>query len=86
MIAPKIDLRFILDIGSVEVNLGAAECARPSPSARKLFDDEGKLVKEGKDVVDGIINRLHEVPINSIEGQSFKLQVSTMYIFYLFID
>lgn len=62
VIEPKVDLRFILDIiDTEEFDLRA----RLPSSTRKLSDDEGKLVKEGKYVA---INRLHEVLVNTIEG------------------
>lgn len=74
MIGPKIDMRFVVDLDThLEVDVGAAECAKPCPPDSKIFGDEGKLVKEGKDVVDGVVNRLHEVPIANIEGQILQI-------------
>ncbi|KAI9491101.1 hypothetical protein BDB00DRAFT_746114, partial [Zychaea mexicana] len=50
----KIDLRFIYDTEKVEYDVGAGE-ASMEPAAPKLFHDLGKLLREGKDVLDGIL-------------------------------
>ncbi|OAC97554.1 hypothetical protein MUCCIDRAFT_168363 [Mucor lusitanicus CBS 277.49] len=69
VIGPKVDMRFVLDLNGAEVDVGAVECARALPSEDKLHHDETKLLKEGKDVVDGVINRLHEVDLERVQGR-----------------
>ncbi|KAL9551360.1 hypothetical protein MBANPS3_004292 [Mucor bainieri] len=43
------------------------------PSEDKLHHDETKLLKEGKDVVDGVINRLHEVDLERVQGRIMQI-------------
>ncbi|KAG2219646.1 hypothetical protein INT45_012347, partial [Circinella minor] len=50
----KIDLRFIFDTEKVEYDVGAGESSR-EPVASKIFHDLGKLLREGKEVLDGIL-------------------------------
>lgn len=51
----KIDCRFIVDTGDVEVDVRAGEAARSLAPDSKICSDERKLVIEGKDVVDGLL-------------------------------
>ncbi|KAI8328744.1 hypothetical protein BC941DRAFT_363560, partial [Chlamydoabsidia padenii] len=51
----KIDLRFIFDVAKHEYGVGAGEMINDS-SQGKLHNDLGKLVREGKDVLDGILD------------------------------
>lgn len=50
----KIDLRFIVDSEKTGVRPGAGEIAKDD-TVDKLFGDEGKLVREAKDVVDHLL-------------------------------
>ncbi|KAI7855046.1 hypothetical protein BDC45DRAFT_534743 [Circinella umbellata] len=50
----KIGLRFIFAIEKIEYDVGAGESSR-EPAAPKLFHDLGKLLREGKEVLDGIL-------------------------------
>ena len=50
VIAFKIDIRFVVEYKSVEYNVGAGELAKFSPDNIKLFGDECKLVREGKEL------------------------------------
>lgn len=51
----KIDLRFIYDTDEDEYDVGAGEVARDN-NDKKLIHDLGKLVREGKDVLDGLLH------------------------------
>jgi hypothetical protein len=73
VIGPKIDFRFVLDINDEEVDVGAGKVARASPTNTKIHDDEGKLVKEGKDIVDGLVNRIHDIQIEMVWGQIIQI-------------
>ena len=50
----KIDCRFVHDYNGQEYDLGAGELSKHDPGDDKLFRDEGKLIREGKEVVDGL--------------------------------
>ncbi|KAG0162646.1 hypothetical protein DFQ30_001580, partial [Apophysomyces sp. BC1015] len=60
----KVDFRFIFDAKcghGVELDVGAGEAARNNNDTSKLYKDLGKLLREGKDVVDGLlVNTLDE--------------------------
>lgn len=51
----KIDIRFVVDVGEKEVDLAAAEIAKDE-SKYKTIMDQGKLVREGKDIVDNLVD------------------------------
>ncbi|KAG0183833.1 hypothetical protein DFQ28_000804, partial [Apophysomyces sp. BC1034] len=48
----KIDFRFIFDANGAEYDVGAGEAARSNSDVGKMHKDLGKLLREGKDVVD----------------------------------
>jgi hypothetical protein len=50
----KVDVRFIFDRSGREYDVASLEAARDSQEA-KAHGDLGKLVREGKDVLDGLI-------------------------------
>lgn len=56
----KIDLRFIYDTEEDEYDAGAGEAAKMSNNDDKLLKDLGKVVRESKDVLDGLLNILME--------------------------
>ncbi|KAG2223270.1 hypothetical protein INT45_006996 [Circinella minor] len=56
VIAFKIDIRFVVEYKSVEYDVGAGELAKFFPDDIKLFGDECKLIREGKEVVDTLVN------------------------------
>ncbi|ORY99267.1 hypothetical protein BCR43DRAFT_503980 [Syncephalastrum racemosum] len=61
IIALKVDLRFALDHRSHEYDVAAGELAKMFPSDAKIHSDGCKLVREGKDVVDNLINVVNGV-------------------------
>lgn len=65
-IGAKIDCRFIVDIGKNEIDVSAGEVAMSDGYDDKVYaTDEGKLTREGKDVVDGLIEHcVFETPVN----------------------
>ncbi|KAG2211113.1 hypothetical protein INT45_009765 [Circinella minor] len=54
----KIDCRFVYDYNGQEYDLGVGELSKQNPGDDKLFGDEGKLIREGKEVVDGLASTL----------------------------
>ena len=64
----KIDCRFVHDYNGQEYDLGAGELSKHDPGDDKLFGDEGKLIREGKEVVDGLAYTL----CGSLSDQEFK--------------
>ncbi|GAA5798441.1 hypothetical protein HPULCUR_003844 [Helicostylum pulchrum] len=48
----KIDIRFATSINGKVFDVGAAEAAKTDPLTDKIIEDEGKLLCEGKDIVD----------------------------------
>ncbi|KAG2235353.1 hypothetical protein INT48_004972, partial [Thamnidium elegans] len=55
----KIDLRFIYDTEEDEYNVGAGEAAKTNDDD-KLLHDLGKVIRESKDVLDGLLNIVME--------------------------
>ena len=55
-IAFKIGIRFVVDYKNIEYDVGAGELAKFFPDNVKLFGDECKLTREGKEIVDGLVN------------------------------
>lgn len=51
----KIDMRFIFDHGDKEYDVATGELSKIFLDDQKLFSDEGKLVREGKEVLDGLL-------------------------------
>ncbi|KAG1148352.1 hypothetical protein G6F37_005760 [Rhizopus arrhizus] len=55
----KIDLRFIYDTEEDEYDVGAGEAAKTN-NDDKLLQDLGKVIRESKDVLDGLLNIVME--------------------------
>ncbi|OBZ81426.1 hypothetical protein A0J61_10526 [Choanephora cucurbitarum] len=51
----KVDIRFIFDLEGKEYDVGAGEVARETADKAKILHDKSKLLREGKDVLDGIL-------------------------------
>ncbi|KAG1037115.1 hypothetical protein G6F43_012928 [Rhizopus delemar] len=51
----KVDIRFIFDLDGKEYDVGAGEVARETADEAKILRDKSKLLREGKDVLDGIL-------------------------------
>lgn len=69
----KIDMRFLYDTDEHEYDIGAGEAARAYQEA-KLEDDLSKLIRESKDVLDGLMNIvLDDHTANKLE--SWLLQI-----------
>lgn len=51
----KIDIRFVTCINGKYFDVGAVEAAKINPLTVKIIDDEGKLLHEGKDIVDKLL-------------------------------
>ncbi|KAI9484137.1 MAG: hypothetical protein EXX96DRAFT_166402 [Benjaminiella poitrasii] len=69
----KIDMRFLYDTDEQEYDIGAGEAAKAYQEA-KLVDDLSKLIRESKDVLDGLMNIvLDDHTANNLE--SWFLQI-----------
>lgn len=64
----KIDFRFVVDVNEREIDVGAGEAASEVCTEEKIIHDEGKLVREGKDVVDGLIQYCIDFSIDDLMG------------------
>jgi hypothetical protein len=64
----KMDFRFIVDVDGKEIDVGAGEAASEVCSEEKIIHDEGKLVREGKDVLDGLIQYCINFSIDDLMG------------------
>jgi hypothetical protein len=79
----KIDLRFVITVGGEDKDVGCLEAANELPSNIKLHENEGKLLVEAKDVVDGLVNNIHDIQnIHDIDGTA--LQVAGKESIYFF--
>lgn len=65
----KIDTRLVLDINDKELDLAVGEIGK-QPDDDKAIGDEGKLTREGKETLDGLIR--------SIDDSNFTCQSYTM--------
>ncbi|KAI9493825.1 hypothetical protein BDB00DRAFT_356739 [Zychaea mexicana] len=72
----KIDIRYVVDKNGKTYDLGAAELGKDGASC-KIIQDEGKLTREGKDVVDSLLKTLHES--NHRHVLSWIIQIDGMY-------
>lgn len=52
----KIDLRFLYDLKGNEYDVGTGEVAREAIDEAKVLHDKSKLLREGQDVLDGVLN------------------------------
>ncbi|KAI8375209.1 hypothetical protein BD560DRAFT_393046 [Blakeslea trispora] len=55
----KIDIRFVVDMNSIEYDAAVGECAK-SVEDNKAIKDEGKLTREAKDALDMILNTVDQ--------------------------
>lgn len=60
----KIDIRFVMDVDGKEIDLAAARVAK-DVSKNKTMLDEGKLTREGKDIVDNLVDILSNIDLKS---------------------
>ncbi|KAG1136280.1 hypothetical protein G6F37_012121 [Rhizopus arrhizus] len=63
-----MDFRFVVDVDGKEIDVGAGEAASEVCSKEKIIHDEGKLVREGKDVLDGLIQYCINFSIDDLMG------------------
>lgn len=52
----KIDIRFLYDFNGNEYDVGAGEVSREVIDEAKVLHDKSMLLREGKDVLDGLLN------------------------------
>jgi hypothetical protein len=70
----KIDFRILFDADGVDYDVGAGEAARNNDNA-KLYHDLGKLLREGKDVLDSLLlNTNHATEVS--QSGACMMQVS----------
>lgn len=73
----KIDFRFIFDVNDVEYDVGAGEAARGASECDKMHKDLGKLLREGKDIVDGNLNNVFDPSTVRMAGAPI-IQISSL--------
>jgi hypothetical protein len=54
--AVKIDIRFLYDRNGNEYDVGAGEVVKEFIGETKILNDKSKLLREGKDVINGLLN------------------------------
>lgn len=52
----KVDIRFFYDFNGNEYDVGAGEAAKEAIDEAKILSDKSKLLREGKDVLDRMLN------------------------------
>ncbi|KAG1392849.1 hypothetical protein G6F58_012428 [Rhizopus delemar] len=52
----KVDIRFLYDLNGNEYDVGAGEATKEASDEAKILSDKSKLLREGKDVLDRILN------------------------------
>ncbi|KAI9321657.1 hypothetical protein BX666DRAFT_1837048, partial [Dichotomocladium elegans] len=67
----KIDMRIIADVDGEECDIGACEVAK-TDTVKKIIDDEAKLLREGKDVVD----HLARLPLTEVCPMGWVIQIA----------
>lgn len=75
----KIDIRFVVDVDGKEIDLAAAEVAKDD-SKKKTISDQGKLTREGKDVVDNLVDILSNSDQKSRQTYLFQIASNTCII------
>lgn len=56
----EVDIRFVYDQQEHETDVASGEIAKDTTSVDKLFMDEGKLIREGKDILDDMLRNAIE--------------------------
>ncbi|KAI8378914.1 hypothetical protein BD560DRAFT_307476, partial [Blakeslea trispora] len=51
----KTDIRFLVDVGRKEIDVAVAEVAKDD-NKNKTISDQGKLSREGKDIIDNLVD------------------------------
>ncbi|GAA5811609.1 hypothetical protein MFLAVUS_005049 [Mucor flavus] len=78
----KIDIRFVTSINDKVFDVGAAEAAKLDPMTDKIIEDEGKLLREGKDIVDkSLLTVLLEKSTPHVTGWVIQLSGLTGHIY-----
>ncbi|KAL9553412.1 hypothetical protein MBANPS3_003297 [Mucor bainieri] len=79
IIAFKIDIRFVVDHNGTEIDVASGEVAKHDGN-KKVIDDEGKLCREGKDIVDNLLNMVSFQKSNSCVGWTIQIAGSSCLI------
>jgi hypothetical protein len=64
----KMDMRFVVDIAGKEIDIGAGEASSAVCAKTKIDRDEGKLVREIKDILDGLIHYCIDFSIDGLRA------------------
>lgn len=81
----KIDLRFVVTLNGADMDIGALEAANELHDKKKVLHDTGKLLVETKDIVDGLLNSIHDIKdIRQISGSGIQVRGKVI-IYYFFI-
>lgn len=84
----KIDLRFVVTLTNIDMDIGALEAANELPTNKKILHDAGKLFVETKDIVDGLLNNIHDITdVREISGAGIQVGGNMITIvFFLFLS
>lgn len=66
----KIDIWFVVDVDGKEIDFAAAEVAKDD-SKNKPILDEGKLTREGNDIVNNLVDILSNIDLKSRQAYLF---------------
>ncbi|RCH80036.1 hypothetical protein CU098_006575, partial [Rhizopus stolonifer] len=61
-------IRLKIGVNGKEIDVGAGEAASEVCSEEKIIHGEGKLVREGKDIVDGLVRYCIDFSIDNLLG------------------
>ncbi|KAG1090705.1 hypothetical protein G6F42_019625 [Rhizopus arrhizus] len=56
------------------VDVGAGKAARENATGNKIYEDEGKLVREGKDGIDRLLEDTVNVPAEDLVGSIWQIK------------
>ncbi|KAI7852316.1 hypothetical protein BDC45DRAFT_537539 [Circinella umbellata] len=71
----KIDIQFLYDLNGNEYDVSAGEGAREAIDEAKILHDKSKLLREGKDVLDGILSTvIHEDNAKNVIGHAIQIK------------
>ncbi|KAI8082519.1 uncharacterized protein B0P05DRAFT_445074, partial [Gilbertella persicaria] len=72
----EVFILFLVDVNGNEVDLAAAKIAKDD-NKNKTISDEGKLTREGKDIVDNLVSVLSDIDLKSRRAYLFQITCNT---------
>ncbi|KAK4512007.1 uncharacterized protein ATC70_013249 [Mucor velutinosus] len=81
----KIDIRFLVKHSNIDIDLCAAELAR-NDGDEKIIDDEGKLNREAKDILDNLVTIIPQSKSTVSSGWTFQIGGSSCFVSSIHLD